>query len=473
MASGTDSNAGASAGVVVVGAGLSGLTIAVELARAGRQVTVLERESAPGGLARTFRRSGLLFDIGPHRFHTEDAGVDARVREVLGDDALEIRRRSAVRAFGRTIEWPLRPAALAALPLGVMLRGARDLLRRQPPAGESFEAEMVARYGRTLYDLFFEPYTRRFVGLEGAEIHRDWARAGVDRAVIDRRVRAGALADLLRGLLLPRPVETTFIYPRQGIGRFAAGLAQELQRVGGRLLLGRHVDGLVGGAGRVEEVCAGGERFAAGLVVWTGPLQEACRLLAVPAPGLAFLSTVLHVVRLRRPSPMAHQWTYFGEEPAFVRVTNPLRFTPAAAPLGEGILCVESTCREGDARWERPEAETDAVIAGLRGCGAIRSRTEVSGIVTERVRDSYPVYSLDYRFRRTTALDGLRRFGNLLPAGRCGRYWYNNMDHSIAQGLRIAARLLAGEAPAMLDVGGLDYWADQRSAGAPSVVAGR
>jgi phytoene desaturase len=44
--------------VVVVGAGLGGLSAALRLAGAGRRVTVLEREAVPGG------RAGLLADGG-------------------------------------------------------------------------------------------------------------------------------------------------------------------------------------------------------------------------------------------------------------------------------------------------------------------------------------------------------------------------------------------------------------------------
>ena len=49
--------------VVVVGAGLGGLSAALRLAGAGREVTIVERESVPGG------RNGLLIDSG-YRFDT-------------------------------------------------------------------------------------------------------------------------------------------------------------------------------------------------------------------------------------------------------------------------------------------------------------------------------------------------------------------------------------------------------------------
>ena len=51
--------------VVIVGAGLAGLSCALRLAGAGRNVTILEREAVPGGRAGVIDDSGYLFDTGP------------------------------------------------------------------------------------------------------------------------------------------------------------------------------------------------------------------------------------------------------------------------------------------------------------------------------------------------------------------------------------------------------------------------
>ena len=63
--------------VVVVGAGLGGLSAALRLAGAGRRVTVLEREQVPGGRAGLLQDRGYAFDTGPTVLTMPDLIADA------------------------------------------------------------------------------------------------------------------------------------------------------------------------------------------------------------------------------------------------------------------------------------------------------------------------------------------------------------------------------------------------------------
>ena len=63
--------------VVIVGAGLSGLSAALRLAGAGRQVTVLEREDIPGGRAGVWAPDGYRIDTGPTVLTMPDLIADA------------------------------------------------------------------------------------------------------------------------------------------------------------------------------------------------------------------------------------------------------------------------------------------------------------------------------------------------------------------------------------------------------------
>ena len=57
---------------VVIGAGFAGLSAASTLAQAGWQVTLLEKNTGPGGRARVFEAEGFTFDMGPSWYWMPD-----------------------------------------------------------------------------------------------------------------------------------------------------------------------------------------------------------------------------------------------------------------------------------------------------------------------------------------------------------------------------------------------------------------
>jgi phytoene desaturase len=58
--------------VIVIGSGFAGLSAASFMAKAGWQVTVLEKQSIPGGRARQLKESGYTFDMGPSWYWMPD-----------------------------------------------------------------------------------------------------------------------------------------------------------------------------------------------------------------------------------------------------------------------------------------------------------------------------------------------------------------------------------------------------------------
>ena len=59
--------------VIVIGAGIGGLTTGALLARYGYDVTIYDQAIVPGGCASTFKRKGFTFDVGA----TQVAGLEA------------------------------------------------------------------------------------------------------------------------------------------------------------------------------------------------------------------------------------------------------------------------------------------------------------------------------------------------------------------------------------------------------------
>ncbi len=103
--------------VVVVGAGLGGLSAALRLAGAGREVTVVERASVPGGRAGLLEDRGYRFDTGPTVLTMPDLLADAFdcVGERLEDHLALTPLDPVYRAFypdGSTLDVKSDPAAM-------------------------------------------------------------------------------------------------------------------------------------------------------------------------------------------------------------------------------------------------------------------------------------------------------------------------------------------------------------------------
>jgi protoporphyrinogen oxidase len=440
--------------VVVVGAGVAGLVTAHVLAEAGCDVVVIEKLPVLGGLARSFVYEGFSFDVGPHRFHTANPNISAYLDRILKGESTSFPRLSEVYFRDRYYRWPLRPSNLRQLPLSVGAKAFVDLavngLREHDTS--SFEGYILAQYGRTLYEQFFKDYSVKFLGIHPRDTHPDWAKVGINRAVIDEKLQMHNLAQLAKTTLLhsKQKAEMDFVYPKGGMHRVWALVAEQLLAQGGRIMLGQGAV-LEGSPTHVEAVHAGGETFTPSMVVWTAPLTLAMKQLGHQPADLEYLGLLLYNVLVEGDAPRPYQWCYFGQKDlVFNRISIPRYFSDGTCPPGTHGLCVEVTCEQGGARWRSPESLTDWVVDDLVRTGTIESRRSVRNVYVERVENSYPIYHVNYPAKLEQARKALAQCDNLRLAGRTGLFWYNNMDHSLENAMQLCKRLLreAGRAEA-------------------------
>ena len=447
---------------VVVGGGVTGLVTAHLLAEAGCDVVVVEREPVLGGLARSYRYGRFVFDVGPHRFHTSNRWVSAWLSRVMESEAVSFPRHSEVYFKDSYYAWPLKPANLTQLPPGLALMASFDLAINGAKRREvdSFETHVLNQYGRTLYEHFFRDYSIKFLGIHPRDTHPDWATTGLNRAIIDEKLQMHNIMQLAKTTLFaPKSANTDFLYPRLGMYQAWDLLHAELQRLGVRILTDAPAE-LVSDGKTVVAVRAGGQEFPCAQVVWTAPITLAMEQLGLPRPQLDYLGLLLYNVVVEGEAARPFQWCYYGQKDlVFSRVSIPRYFSDATSPDGTHGLCVEVTAMDGDRRWQFAERITDRVVDELLSVGLIPHRGAIQDVHVERVRETYPIYHKRYPGQLKGAQATLAEYPNLHLAGRTGKFWYNNMDHSIEDALALARRLLR-------DAGRREVEEDQLASGA-------
>lgn len=298
--------------VVVVGAGLAGLSAALHLRGAGREVTVLERADHPGG--RVGRHNGSHAGRGYHI----DSGATVLTMPELIDEALAAvgssREDAGLRisrldpayharfADGSTIDVHADPEAMAAEVERVC--GAaeaaryRDLRRwLEQVFTVEFDRFIAANFDSPL-DLVATRDARRDVarlvalggfGRLGPQVARRLRDPRLQRVFTFQALYAGlppAKALGVYGAIAHMDTSLGVYFPEGGMHRIATALADALTAAGGTVRLGTEVAALeFGGAGVTAVVCADGGRVAADAVVLTPDLPVVDRLLAGRARG--------------------------------------------------------------------------------------------------------------------------------------------------------------------------------------------
>ncbi len=446
-------------GVMILGAGLAGLTAGSLLSRSGLDVAVVERGSEVGGLARTIVHNGFRFDLGGHRFHTENSSVEQLVRSALGDDVLLVDRSSKILKDGRYFDYPWRPLnALGGLGFGtaaaVLYSFAAERIRQYigKPEIISFEDEIVRRFGRTMFDIFVREYSEKVWGVPCGRLARELAEWRIQGLSVRAALRDALWHRKPGGV---RTLARKFLYPPRGIGQLAEGLRQQIEP-GGRIATGTTVTRLGHSDHRIETAVlrgVDGTRISrAGEFASSIPLSVLVHLLHPRPPldvleaaaALRFRDLVVVAVMLDRARVTDQTWIYVPERDIpFGRIHEPTNWSRHMAPAGRTLLVMEHFCFRDDECWRSDDgALVENTVASLEGLGLIR-RHEVIDSLVLRVPEAYPLFEIGHDENRRRIYDYLARFENLEVIGRGGLFRYFNMDYAMESGISAANAIIA------------------------------
>jgi protoporphyrinogen oxidase len=427
---------------------------ALQAARAGHEVHVLEASDHVGGMAASFEVAGQRVDLGSHRLHPSIApDLRAEVEALLGDD-LQVRpRHGRIRLQGRWLPFPFGPAdVVSGLPPRFAAKVVRDaaLSSFRRPKADTFHEVVRAGLGPAIAAEFYEPYAHKLWDADPRDLAGELAR---------RRVSAQGPLDLVKkAVRRGEHPGRTFLYPRTGFGAISERLADAAADAGAVIHLGTRVQAirLRGEAWPPVEVRAGAVEGVTFPVVtrrvWsTMPLVPLARLVQ-PAPPAGALEAagrlrhramVLAYLVLDRP-----QWTEFDAhyfpslEVPMARVSEVKNYRVGDDPPGQTVLCAELPCwaEDDDETWTSEPDHLGALVAdALERQGLPDARPVHTELV--HLPHVYPVYRPGFE----ADLASLEAWAAELPwlqvFGRQGLFVADNTHHALAMG-QAAARCL-------------------------------
>ena len=427
--------------VLVIGAGLAGLTAGRFLGEARAPYMILEAEGRLGGLCRTEAADGFTFDYTGHLLHLKEAESRDLILGMLGQHLAEHARRASVFIEGTLVPYPIQ-AHFGVLPASLAKRCMEDLIR---VSGSKISPEMPfpewarAQFGETLAGIFMIPYNRKLFAHPLDQMEISWTSWSVPRPTVQevRAIAAGEEAPSFG-------YNANFFYPRRGgieILPKALGTGQEDHiRTGARV---RKVDAI-----RKTVTVDGGGEIPYSHLISTIPLPELIRISEGLGEGLAEAgrrfrhSSVLGIcLGLDGPVLRDDHWIYFpGQDLPFYRVGFPSNFSSEAAPEGCGSLYAEAAFISGNS----PDADrlAETVVRSLKDYGIIGRTAKVAARMDLAIPCAYVFHDRHRAEKLDPVLAGLRA-ARIFSVGRYGAWEYSAMQDAVEWGIKTAREVLS------------------------------
>ncbi len=492
--------------VVIVGAGPAGLTAAYELLNKSKDydVIVLEESNQVGGLSKTVNYKGNRMDMGGHRFFSKDQRVNDWWEHMLPtqgslpkDDKI-LKRRSTLKKGGPNPDKEdrvmLRRNRLSRIffknkffdyPVSLKLSTIKNmgfvttiivgfsylkacLFKKKENSLEDF---YINRFGKKLYSMFFENYTENLWGRHPSEISPEWGA---------QRVKGLSIIAILKDIFgkmfkkKNRKVETSLIeefsYPKLGPGELWEITAQEIEKMGGKVLLNSKVTGIhknktvidhvtyLKDGKKVEIKC---DYFISSMPIKdlvddmnNVPKKYKDIALNLPYRDYITIGVLLNKLNLKNETNIKtinniipDNWVYVHNKNVKMgrfQVYN--NWSPyLVKDLNNTVwMGLEYFCNENDNMWNMTDEEFAKMgIEEMLKIKLIDSKDSVLDYHVERVKKAYPAYFDSYKDIEVLK-DYLNKIDNLYCIGRNGQHRYNNIDHSMVTSFETINNIING-----------------------------
>ncbi|MFV1957380.1 MAG: NAD(P)/FAD-dependent oxidoreductase [bacterium] len=427
--------------VVIIGAGLAGLSAAATLFEMGVEFILLEAEGKVGGLCRTERAGDFLFDHTGHLLHLKEGPVREFVLDRIGDLLVMHKRRASVYVEGIYVPYPIQanfgklsPPTVKRCIETFRMAGEKPIVN-----DPDFVQWSTAQFGEGLSELFMIPYNRKLFVHPIEELETSWTSWSVPRPGVDDMERAASGEDT--GSF---GYNVDFYYPSGG------GIDVLPEKLAGGTGDSIRLNSRVTAVDPVAKTVTVGKKEVVGYrnLISTMPLSVLAETISGAevslkrAAGYLRCSSVLALcLGLDGPVPMSEHWIYFPEESfPFYRVGFPTNFSDSVAPEGCGSMYIEIAHMPGEDHDK--EKLSDNVLCALWDAGVISADVNILASLFIPIPCAYVFYDR-YRKKNIKRILSELASHSILSVGRYGAWEYSSMQDAIAWGLKAGREVTA------------------------------
>lgn len=431
--------------ILILGAGLSGLSTAWHLQKNGRECRIFEREAEVGGLCRSKHVNGFTFDFDGHLLHFKHPYTFRMIKALLGDNLAEHKRSAWIYSRGRHSRYPFQ-ANLYGLPPKIIeeclfnfIKTHRNNGSTSGSDGINFEDWIFRTFGGGIARHFMVPYNAKFWTVPLKQLTCEWLDGFIPVPSLEQIIE-GTIEDSLRQY----GYNARFWYPREGgIRQVPVEIAKQVVNI--RTGCGAEKIDLKKKLVKFSD----GESAEFDCLISTIPLPELSRL-SVNMPDrvrglfkkLRWNSIYNLNLGIERKDPYHRHWVYFpGSEVCFFRVGFPHNFSSSSVYPGGSSLYAEVSY--SDDKPIKKNKITGLIKEDLKKAGIIKADKEICAEDTNDIQYGYPIYDINYNRARKQILQYLES-NNVLSCGRYGSWRYMSMEDVILDGRLTAEKVSRG-----------------------------
>jgi len=457
---------------IVIGGGVTRLSVAWKLSEKGYEVKVIEMDEFIGGLARSIKMGNYFFDIGPHSFFSEDKEVFKKVMDLFEGEPGEIpysKRIVKMMFRGKYVDYPLSAKSIL-VQMGILsaimcsLSFAKSYIitsisslfvKKTQNENLTVKQWAIDNFGNYLYINFFKPYTEQFWKIETSELsHRvipsskklDFART-LKHLLINKYLelskREPGKLSLVQRESLPS------YYPKKGYGEIANRIGKKVKSNGGEIHTLQEVSEIILNSNNSFDVKTSDKTFSGDFVISTIPLNRVITKIKPlhetkiiqSAKKLEYLSLIMLYLITKKKNVLGCQYCYFLDRP-YNRISEMNNFSNYLSPQDENILAVEISCQNESEIWKSSDKEIFSICMQGIGKDNFLKKEDIINYKVIKVPSVYPIYRKDYEIHLKKTEEYFNKIKNFYSIGRQGQFYYGDIDQMIRIGFDTADKII-------------------------------